>query len=70
MNLTVFFLISLCGSDKAYVERYNQGGNAALFHLKNMGHIIPKLFEVADINVEGTWYCQGNRTTKGSTRRC
>ena len=47
----LFFNITTCGSDKAYVrEAYKE--YAALFHLKNMGHMIPKLFEVSDITVQ------------------
>ena len=48
----LFFNITKCGSDKAYVREAYKDGAAALFHLKNMGHMIPKLFEVADINVQ------------------
>ena len=48
----LFFNITTCGSDKAYVREAYEDGAAALFHLKNMGHMIPKLFEVADINVQ------------------
>ncbi len=48
----LFFNITACGSDKAYVREAYKDGAAALFHLKNMGHMIPKLFEVADIDVE------------------
>ena len=48
----LFFNITACGSDKAYVREAYKDGTAALFHLKNMGHMIPKLFEVADINVQ------------------
>ena len=48
----LFFNITACGSDKAYVREAYKDGSAALFHLKNMGHMIPKLFEVADINVQ------------------
>ena len=48
----LFFNITVCGSDKAYVREAYKDGAAALFHLKNMGHMIPKLFEVADINVQ------------------
>ena len=48
----LFFNITACGSDKAYVREAYKDGAAALFHLKNMGHMIPKLFEVADINVQ------------------
>ena len=52
MHPTVFFNITTCGSDKAYVREEYKDGAAALFNLKNMGHMIPKLFEVADINVQ------------------
>ena len=52
MNLTVFFNINTCGSDKAYVREVYKDGAASLFHLKKMGHMITKLFEVADINVQ------------------
>ena len=48
----LFFNITACGSDKAYVREAYKDGAAALFHLKNMGHMIPKLFEVADIDVQ------------------
>ena len=48
----LFFNITACGSDKAYVREAYKDGAAALFHLKNMRHMIPKLFEVADINVQ------------------
>ena len=48
----LFFNITTCGSDKAYVREAYKDGAAALFHLKNMGHIIPKLFEVSDITVQ------------------
>ena len=48
----LFFNITICGSDKAHVREAYKDGVAALFHLKNMGHMIPKLFEVADINVQ------------------
>ena len=48
----LFFNITICGSDKAYVREAYKDGAAALFHLKNMGHMIPKLFEVANINVQ------------------
>ena len=40
------------GSDKGYVREIYKDGTAALFHLKNTGYIIPKLFEVSDINVQ------------------
>ena len=52
MKLAVFFNITTCGSDKAYVTEANRDGAAALFHLKNMGHMIPKLFEVSDITMQ------------------
>ena len=48
----LFFNITACGSDKAFVREAYKDGAAALFHLKNMGHMIPKLFEVADIDVQ------------------
>ena len=48
----LFFNITKCGTDKAYVREAYKDGAAALFHLKNMGHMIPKLLEVADINVQ------------------
>ena len=32
-------------------EAYKYGA-AVLFHLKNVGHMIPKLFEVSDITVQ------------------
>ena len=48
----LFFNITTCGSDKAYVREAYKNGAAALFHLKNMGHMIPKLFEVSDIAVQ------------------
>ena len=48
----LFFNITTCGSDNAFVREAYKDGAAALFHLKNMGHMIPKLFEVADINVQ------------------
>ena len=47
----LFFSIKVCGSDKVYVREVYKDGAAALFHLKNMGHTIPKLFEAANINV-------------------
>ena len=52
MNRTIFINISTCGSDKVYVNEAYKDGTAALFHLKNKGYIIPKLFEVSDINVQ------------------
>ena len=48
----LFFNITTCRSDKAYVREAYKDGAAALFHLKNMGHMIPKLFEVSDITVQ------------------
>ena len=48
----LFFNITICGSDKAYVREAYKDGAAAMFHLKNMGHMIPKLFELADITVQ------------------
>ena len=48
----LFFNITICGSGKAYVREAYKDGAAALFHLKNMGHMIPKLFEVSDITVQ------------------
>ena len=47
----LFFNITTCGSNKAYVREAYKDGAAALFHLKNMGYMIPKLFEVSDITV-------------------
>ena len=53
MNLVVFFFnITTCRSDKAYVREAYKDVAAALFHFRNMGHMIPKLFEVAAINVQ------------------
>ena len=53
MNQTAFFLISLhAGQIRLMLERDIKNGTAALFHLKNMGHMIPKLFEVSDITVQ------------------
>ena len=48
----LFFNITTCASDKAFVREAYKDGAAALYHLKNMGHMIPKLFEVADIKVQ------------------
>jgi len=48
----LFFNITTCGSDKAYVRELYKDGAAALFHLKSMGHMIPKLLELAEINVQ------------------
>ena len=47
----LFFNITIYGSDKAYLRETYKGGVAALFHLKNMGHMIPKLFEVSYLTV-------------------
>jgi len=52
MNLTAFFYITTCGSDKAYVREAYKRGTATLIYHKNMGHMIPKLYEVSDINVQ------------------
>ena len=52
MNLTAFFNITTWGSDKAYVRKAYKDCAADLFHLKNMEHMIPKLFEVSDITVQ------------------
>jgi len=51
MNLTAFFNITTYRSDKAYVREAYEDVSAALFHLKNMGHMIFKLFEVSDITL-------------------
>ena len=48
----LFFNITTCGSDKAYIIEAFKDCAATSFHLKYMGHMIPKLFEVADINVQ------------------
>ena len=48
----LFFNITICGSDKAYVREAYKDGAAALIHLKIMGDIIPRLFELADINLQ------------------
>ena len=48
----LFFNITTCGFNKAFVREGYKDGAAAVNHLKNMGHMIPKLFEVADINVQ------------------
>ncbi len=48
----LFFNITACRSDKAYVREAYKEGAAALFHFKNMGHMIPKLFEVLNITVQ------------------
>ena len=47
-----FFNITTFGSYRAYVREAYKDGAAALFHLKNMGHMIPKLFEVSDFTVQ------------------
>ena len=47
----LFLNITKCGSDKAYLREAERDGAAALLHLKNMGHMIPKLFEVSDVIV-------------------
>ena len=46
------FNITPCSSDKAYVREAYKDGAAALSHLKNMGYMISKLFEVSDITVQ------------------
>tara|TARA_B100000941_G_scaffold241916_1_gene185636 strand:- start:91 stop:444 length:354 start_codon:yes stop_codon:yes gene_type:complete len=48
----LFFNITTCGSDKAFVREAYKDGAAASNHFKNMGHLIPKMFEVADIKVQ------------------
>ena len=48
----LFFNITKFGSNKFYLREAYKDGAAALVHLKNMRHMIPKLFEVADINVQ------------------
>ena len=48
----LFFNVTTCGLDKAYVREGYKDGAAALFHLKSMGHIISKLFEVAEIDLQ------------------
>jgi len=48
----LFFNITICGSDKAYVREEYKDGTAALFHLKNIGHMIPKLSELSDITFQ------------------
>ena len=50
MNLTLFFKITILGSGKDYVRETYKDESAALLHLENMGHMIPKLFEVSEIN--------------------
>ena len=49
MYLIVFFFITTSGSDKVYLGGAYKDDAAALFHLKNMGHMIAKLFGVSDI---------------------
>jgi len=39
-------------SDKDFLREAYKDGAAALFHLKNMWDMIPKLFEVSDITVQ------------------
>ena len=39
-------------ADRAYVREAYKDGAAALLHLKNMGYMIPKLFEVSDITLQ------------------
>ena len=51
MYLNVFFIITICLSDKAYVKEEYKDNTAVLFQLKNIGQIIPKLFELSDITV-------------------
>jgi len=41
----LFFNITTCGSDKAYVREAYKDGDAALYHLKNMGHMIPRFLK-------------------------
>ena len=48
----LFFNITKCSSDKAYLREADRDGAAALFNLKNMGNMIPKLFEAVDIKVQ------------------
>ena len=48
----LFFNITKFGSNKFYLREAYKDGSAALVHLKNMRHMIPKLFEVANINVQ------------------
>ena len=47
-----YYNITTCWADKAYAREAYKDGAAALLHLKNMGHMIPKLFEVSDITVQ------------------
>ncbi len=61
----LFFNITTCGSDKAYVREAYKDGAAALFHLKNMGHMIPKLLSVR-YYCAGPRPCQGDRTLEGN----
>ena len=48
----LFFNITKFVSNKFYLREAYKDGAAALVHLKNMRHMIPKLFEVADIKVQ------------------
>ena len=48
----LFFNITKFVSNKFYLREAYKDGAAALVHLKNMRHMILKLFEVADINVQ------------------
>lgn len=48
----LFFNITICRPHKAFVREAYKDGAAASNHLKNMSHMIPKLFEIADIKVE------------------
>ncbi len=59
MNLTAFFNITTCGSDKAYIREAYKDGTAALFYLKNMGHMIPKLYEFSDITAQAQGPAKG-----------
>ena len=52
MNQAVFFFITKCGSEKTYLREAYKDGSSPIFHLKNMVHFIPKIFEVADIEVQ------------------
>ena len=48
----LFFNITTCGWDKAYVREAYKDGAAFSFHLKNMGHMLSKLFEVSDTTIQ------------------
>ena len=50
MNLTAFFNIITCFSDKAYVREAHNDGAAALFHFKN--RFDSQGFEVSDITLQ------------------